>query len=285
MRLFSIAKQLCQATPRSSSVLARIVSPQLELPLLPSQGLLIPPPLSIAKSTFTRKMSTDQQENKTASGRPEGSQDLQLYSLGTPNGHKITIFLEEAGIPYDAHTIDIRKNTQFEDWYVKEVNPNSKIPALVDKKGPSGKPHRVFESVAILFYLGKKYRKFIPKDPELQSECLQWLVWQAAGFGPMLGQMGHFHKYAPEDVPYGKKRYLTEAKRLFGVLEKQLEGKKYVVGDELTIADFAIFPWARGVRVFYNLFDQMGDIPNVRRWMEDLEARPAVQRGLKVNSM
>jgi len=218
-------------------------------------------------------------ENK----RPEGDKEIQLYSLGTPNGHKLSIFLEEAGIPYDAHTVDIRKNVQFEEWF-KDVNPNSKIPAIVDKKGPNGKPLAVFESGAILLYLARKYGKFLPKDPAKESQAIQWLFWQMAGFGPMLGQMGHFFKYAPEDVPYAKKRYETESKRLFAVLEKQLQDKEFVVGDELTIADFAIFPWARGVEKFYGKFNDMGDLPNVKRWMAALEARPAVAKGLTVNA-
>jgi len=213
--------------------------------------------------------------------RPEGDKDIQLYSLATPNGIKIAWFLEEAGVEYDAHTVDIRKKTQFEEWF-KDVNPNSKIPAIVDKKGPHGRPFALFESGAILLYLAKKYGKFLPADPEKESQTVQWLMWQMAGFGPMLGQMGHFFKYAPEQVPYAKERYETEAKRLFAVLEKQLQGKQYVVGDELTIADFAIYPWAYCVDKFYNKLQDMGDIPNVRRYMETMDARPALQRARKV---
>jgi len=218
--------------------------------------------------------------NANEQKRPEGNADIQLYSLATPNGQKIAWFLEEAGIPYDAHTVDIRKNVQFEHWF-KDVNPNSKIPAIVDKKGPNGKPFALFESGAILLYLARKYDKFLPKDKAKEWEATQWLFWQMAGFGPMLGQMGHFFKYAPEDVPYAKKRYETEAKRLCGVLNKQLEGKKYVVGDELTVADFAIFPWALALREGGKIND-MGDIPHVLRWVSELEQRPAFQKGRKV---
>jgi len=217
----------------------------------------------------------------------QGKETLQLYSFGTPNGHKLTIFLEEAGLPYDLHSINIGKNVQFEEWYIKTVNPNSKIPALIDKQGPHGKPHRVFESGAILLYLARKYKKFLPEDPALESEAIQWLFWQMGGFGPMLGQMGHFWKYAPEDIPYAKKRYLNEAKRLFRVLNNQLEGKTYVVGDEVTIADFAIYPWARGVMVFYPpaVSDELGlhsgAFPNVTRYLKTMAERPGVQRGLE----
>jgi GST-like protein len=212
-----------------------------------------------------------------AKSRPgEGSNPIQLYSLATPNGHKVAIFLEEAELKYDAHTVNITKGDQFTDWF-KEVNPNSKIPAIHDKE--SGM--KVFESGAILLYLAEKTGKFLPKDLKKRFEVIEWVFWQMAGFGPMLGNMGHFHKYAKEDVPYGKERYMTESKRLFAVLEKQLEGKEYVCG-EYSIADMAIFPWARGVDKFYGLLDKMGDIPNVKKYIERMEAKPAVQRALKV---
>jgi len=217
-----------------------------------------------------------------AKQRPEGSADLQLYSLATPNGQKITIFLEEAGIPYDAHTIDIRKDTQFEDWF-KAINPNSKIPALIDKKGPGGKEIAIFESAAILLYLARKYRKFLPEDPVKALEAEQWLIWQVAGFGPMLGQMNHFFKYAPVDVPYAKERYFKEAARLFGVLEKQLQGKDFVVG-ELSIADFAIWPWANAAFKSGKLAE-LGNFPNVLRYIEAIAKRPAVVKGITVNAM
>jgi GST-like protein len=218
------------------------------------------------------------------SKRPEGDKEIQLYSLGTPNGIKVAWFLEEAQIPYDAHTVDIRKNVQFEPWFTA-INPNSKIPAIIDKKGPHGQPYPVFESGAILLYLAKKYGKFLPCDSALEWEVVQWLFWQMAGFGPMLGQMGHFFRYAPEEVPYARKRYETEAKRLFAVLEKRLEGRDYIVGNELTIADFAIYPWAYCVEKFYGKLGEMGDIPNVKRYMAAMFARPALQRSLQVTAM
>jgi len=213
--------------------------------------------------------------------RPEGDKEIQLYSLATPNGIKLAWFLEEAQVPYDAHTVDIRKGVQFEPWF-KEINPNSKIPAIIDKKGPNGQPYPMLESGSILLYLAKKYKKFLPHDPVQEWEAVQWLFWQMAGFGPMLGQMGHFFKYAPEEVPYARKRYETEAKRLFAVLEQRLEGRDYVVGNELSIADFAIYPWAFCVDHFYHKLADMGDIPNVKRYMAAMAARPALQRALKV---
>jgi len=162
--------------------------------------------------------------------RPEGSAPLQLYSLATPNGQKVTIALEEMGLPYDAHTIDIMKGVQFKEWFIKEVNSNSKIPALIDKEAPGG-PLSIFESGSILLYLAKKSGKFLPQDPRKEAQTISWLMWQMGGLGPMTGQMGHFVKYAKVDVPYAKERYTNEAKRLWGVLEKQLEGKEYVIGD------------------------------------------------------
>jgi GST-like protein len=217
-----------------------------------------------------------------ATTRPEGSNPLQLYSLATPNGQKVSIALEEMQLNYDAFTVDIRKNDQFTDWF-KEINPNSKIPALVDREGPDGKELKIFESGAILTYLAEKTGKFLPTGAK-RWEVLEWVFWQMAGFGPMLGQMGHFTKYAPEQVPYAINRYTQESKRLFAVLEKQLEGKEYVC-EEYSIADMAIFPWARGVAKFYGQekFDAMGEIPNVKQWIERVEKRPAVQKGLTVN--
>jgi len=206
----------------------------------------------------------------------EGSNPIQLYSLATPNGHKIAIFLEEAELKYDAHTVDIRKNDQFTDWF-KAINPNSKIPALVDKETGM----KIFESGAILLYLGEKTGKFLPKDLKKKYEVIEWVMWQMGGLGPMLGQMGHFFKYAPEDIPYAKKRYETESKRLFAVVEKQLEGKDFICG-EYSIADMAIFPWLRGVDKFYGKLTDMGDVPNVTKYIQRMEDRPAVQRGLKV---
>jgi len=216
--------------------------------------------------------------------RPEGDKEIQLYSLATPNGQKIAIFLEEAEIPYDAHKISIKDNVQFEEWF-KGINPNSKIPVIVDRRGPdnSGQPFAVFESAAILNYLAKKYGKFLPSDPRKESLVQQWLAWQISGLGPMLGQLGHFTRFAPVDVPYAKERYLNESRRLLHVLEKALEGKPYIIGDEYTIADMAIFPWLNTLAVQGRLDEVFGGAPvNIKRYIETLSSRPALQRGLKV---
>jgi len=205
---------------------------------------------------------------------------LQLYSLATPNGQKIGIALEEMGLKYEAHTIDIRRNQQFEPSFLA-INPNNKIPALVDLEAPGG-PLNIIESGAILIYLAEKSGKFLPSDVRKRSLTMQWLMWQMGGFGPMLGQMGHFHRYCKDDIPYAKKRYLDEAKRLFGVLDKQLEGKDYVIGDEYTIADMAIYPWVRCVERGYKMKDQVGTYDNIERWSETLLKREAFLRGLEV---
>eukprot|EP01012_Entosiphon_sulcatum_P045868 TRINITY_DN6135_c0_g1_i1.p1 TRINITY_DN6135_c0_g1~~TRINITY_DN6135_c0_g1_i1.p1 ORF type:complete len:269 (-),score=41.03 TRINITY_DN6135_c0_g1_i1:48-809(-) len=208
----------------------------------------------------------------------------QLYSLGTPNGFKVSIFLEEAGLEYDAHTIDIRTGAQKEPSFTA-INPNGRIPALVDLEAPGG-PFNVFESGAILLYLAEKTGKFIPTDVRKRSEVIQWLFWQMAGLGPMFGQCGHFHKYAPlmgENNEYGKKRYLTETRRLLEVLDKRLEGREYVC-DEYSIADISIWPWIGCLDVGYGLKDviPLSAYPNVERWRATIGARPAVQRGCTV---
>eukprot|EP00124_Ichthyophonus_hoferi_P003073 Ihof_evm8s244 gene=Ihof_evmTU8s244 len=190
---------------------------------------------------------------------------IQLYSLATPNGQKVGIFLEESGLKYDAHTINILKNEQFQDWFL-EISPNNKIPAITDPSGPDGKPINVFETGSILLYLGEKTGKFIGNTPRQKIEIVTWLMWQMGGFGPMLGQMGHFSKYAKEDVPYAKERYLAEAQRLHRVLDKQLAGKTYVTGDEYTIADMAIYPWFICVDKFYGMKAAVGEFPNIERW-------------------
>jgi len=162
------------------------------------------------------------------------------------------------------------------------VNPNSKIPAIVDAKGPNGQPITIFESGAVLIYLAEKYGKFLPKDATKRYHTIQWLMWQMGGVGPMFGQFGHFTKYAKEDVPYAKKRYTDEVKRLHGVLDKQLATNEFIAGDEYTIADMAVFPWVRGIDVFYNGREVIGHYPNIDRWFKQINERPAVQRGLLV---
>eukprot|EP00536_Pseudo-nitzschia_multiseries_P001297 jgi/Psemu1/250406/estExt_Genewise1Plus.C_160110 len=218
---------------------------------------------------------------------PRGEHDLQLYSLGTPNGQKVTILLEELGLDYDAYFINIMELQQFGSAFV-DVNPNSKIPALLDysvgtEDDPT--PLRVFESGSILMYLAEREKKFLPTDVRKRTECINWLMWQM-GTGPYLGGgFGHFFKYAPLKVEYAIDRFAMETKRIVDVLDQHLEGKEYVCGDEYTIADMAIYPWMRCLDTGYNAseFLKLEEYTNVERWKATLEAREAVQRGLRVN--
>ena len=217
---------------------------------------------------------------------PRGEHDLQLYSLGTPNGQKVTILLEELGVDYDAFFINIMELQQFGSAFV-DINPNSKIPALLDYSvvDDSSKPLPVFESGSILLYLAEREKKFVPTDLRKKTECTNWLMWQM-GTGPYLGGgFGHFYKYAPLKIEYGIERFTMETKRIVDVLDQHLEGKEYVCGDEYTIADMAIYPWIRCLDKGYNAseFLQLREYTNVQRWITTLEARPAVQRGLRVN--
>jgi GST-like protein len=231
-----------------------------------------------------------------------GKHDLQLYSVGTPNGIKVTILLEELGIEYDAWFMDIfGAKEQFGSAFV-DINPNSKIPALLDYSGCTGsddekkseeelatnqeqEPIRVFESGSILLYLAERYEKFIPTDIRKKTECMNWLMWQM-GTAPYLGGgFGHFYSYAPIKIEYAIDRFTMETKRIVDVLDQHLQDKEYICDDEYTIADMAIFPWIRCLDVGYkaNEFLQMDEYKNVQRWMETLQARDAVQRGLRVN--
>ena len=213
------------------------------------------------------------------------SQKIQLYSLATPNGQKVSIALEEMGIPYDAHKVDIMEGDQFESSFVA-INPNSKIPAIVDPKGPRGDKINMMESGAILIYLAEKSGKFYPKDERERNYTLQWLFFQMASVGPMFGQFGHFYKYAKDkcDHPYPKERYTKEVKRLLGVIDRQLEKSKYIATDEVTIADFAIYPWILCLEDFYEASEHLAlsDFANISRWRASLSKREALQRGLKV---
>lgn len=206
-------------------------------------------------------------------------QPIDLYYWPTPNGWKITIMLEECGLPYTVHPVNIGKGDQFKPEFLA-ISPNNRMPAIVDPDGPDGKPISVFESGAILQYLGRKTGKFYPQDERKRVEVDQWLFWQMGGFGPMLGQTHHFRIYAPEQVPYAINRYTNEANRLYGVLNKRLADREYVAG-EYSIADMAIVGWAK-------LWERQGqnieDFPHVKRWLETMFARPAVERGLKVSS-
>lgn len=222
---------------------------------------------------------------------PIGKHPLQLYSLGTPNGVKVTIMLEEllaaghSGAEYDAWLINIGEGDQFGSGFV-DINPNSKIPAMVDHSG--AKPQRIFESGSILFYLAEKFDAFLPHDLAARTECMSWLMWQM-GSAPFLGGgFGHFYAYAPEKIQYAIDRYAMEVKRQLDVLDKQLAENEFLAGSELTIADFATFPWY-GRTVLGGSYDagdflDVGIYKNVLRWANQLEARPTFQRGAMVNS-
>ncbi|GAQ91203.1 glutathione S-transferase [Klebsormidium nitens] len=225
---------------------------------------------------------TGQGASRSQTTMASADKPIQLYSLATPNGQKIGIFLEESGIPYEPHLIDIGKGDQFSPEFVK-INPNSKIPAIVDPNGPNGEEVRVFESGAIMIYLAEKYNSpLYPKDdPAKKAETLGWLFWQVGGLGPMLGQVGHFFRFTKEDVPYAKERYLTEAKRLLTVLDKALEGKEYLVGD-YSIADICCVTWVKGLSFYDKAVLDIDDYPNSKAWVERIFARPQVQKGVKV---
>ncbi|MGV6875676.1 glutathione-dependent disulfide-bond oxidoreductase [Pseudochelatococcus sp. B33] len=221
---------------------------------------------------------------------PVGKHPLQLYSLATPNGQKVTILLEEllalghAGAEYDAWLIRIGDGDQFGSGFVK-VNPNSKIPALLDRSGPE--PIRVFESGAILLHLAEKFGAFLPKEPGARAETLSWLFWQMGSAPYIGGGLGHFYAYAPEKIRYAIDRFAMEAKRLLDVLDRRLGEAPYLAGDDYTIADIAAFPWygglAKGWLYGAGEFLQVQDYKNVQRWADAILARPAVQRGRKVN--
>ena len=210
---------------------------------------------------------------------------LQLYSLPTPNGVKVSIMLEEIGLPYEPHLVDITKN---ESWLPEflSLNPNGKIPAIIDPNGPGGKPLGLFESGAILQYLAEKTGKLLPSDPMQRWETIQWVFFQMDFIGPMFGQVGFFHKFAGKDYEdkRPRDRYVNEAKRLMQVLETRLEGRQWVMGDEYTIADMSMIGWVRGLVGFYEagpLIDY-DSFKNVPAWLERALARPAVQAGLNI---
>ena len=208
---------------------------------------------------------------------------LQLYSLATPNGVKVSIALEEIGLPYEVHKVTFNDNSQKSPEFVS-LNPNGRIPAILDPNGPGGKPLGLFESGAILTYLAEKSGKLLPKDAGLRYETLAWVFFQMGGVGPMFGQFGHFFKYAADKVAnnsYPMERYRDEAKRLLSVLESRLEGRQWLMGDEYTIADIATWPWVRGTDVFYGAKDvlELDKFPNVMAWVDRAWARPASEKG------
>jgi len=208
---------------------------------------------------------------------------LQLYSLTTPNGVKASIMLEEIGLPYEAHFVNFDTNDQLSPEFLS-LNPNNKIPAIIDPNGPGGKPLALFESGAILIYLADKTGKLLPQAQ--RYETIQWLMFQMGGIGPMFGQVGFFHKFAGKDYEdkRPRDRYVAEAKRLLNVLERQLEGKSWLVGDEYTIADIATFPWVRNLVGYYGAGELVGinEYRNVQRALNAFVERPAVQSGLHI---
>ena len=210
---------------------------------------------------------------------------LQLYSLPTPNGVKVSIMLEEIGLPYEVHLIDIGKNESWTPEFLSLI-PNGKIPAMIDPDGPGGKPLALFESGAMLLYLAEKTGKFLPADPALRYETLQWVFFQMAAVGPMFGQLGFFHKFAGREYEDKRplERYRAESQRLLGVLETRLAGRDWIMGDAYTIADIATLGWVRGLVGFYGAGELVdyASLTHVPAWLERGLARPAVQRGLNI---
>lgn len=220
-------------------------------------------------------------KTKAKSGRAapaKAPKPIALYYWPTPNGHKISIALEEMGLPYDLHPINIGKGEQFAPAFLK-ISPNNRMPAIVDPDGPGGRPISVFESGAILQYLGRKTGKFYPADDRARVAVDEWLFWQVGGLGPMAGQANHFLTYAKDDIPYAKKRYADEVHRLFGVMDKRLAGRKYLAG-AYSIADMACYSWVKSSTRFQSL----DEFPNLAAWMARLGARKAVQRGIALGA-
>ena len=205
---------------------------------------------------------------------------IDVYSWPTPNGHKIHIMLEETGLPYRVHGVNIRTGDQFKPEFLA-ISPNNRIPAIVDREGPNGKPISLFESGAILIYLAGKTGKLLPSDLHQRYAALCWLMWQMGGVGPMFGQANHFRAYSVEKITYAIDRYTNEANRLTNVLDKILGEARFLAGDEYSIADIAVFPWMRNA-------DKRGinlaEFPHAQRWFDAINARPAVQRALQVLS-
>ena len=203
---------------------------------------------------------------------------IDLYTWPTPNGHKVHIMLEELGLEYDVHPIDIGAGDQFDPEFLK-ISPNNKMPAMVDNDGPDGKPFSLFESGAILVYLAEKHGKFLPEEPRARYTTIQWLMWQMGSLGPMLGQAHHFLQYAPEKIDYAMKRYSNEANRLYAVLDKRVSESRYLAGERYTIADIAAWPWTRSPE---RQGVERSDYPNFVRWFDEVAERPAVKRGVEV---
>ena len=210
---------------------------------------------------------------------------IQLYGLPTPNGVKASIMLEETGLPYEPHLVDITKNESWTPEFLS-LNPNGKIPAIIDPDGPGGKPMGLWESGAILIYLAEKSGKFLPADPVRRYETIQWVMWQMGGLGPMFGQLGFFHKFAGRDYEdkRPRDRYVNESKRLLGVLESRLADRTWIMGDDYTIADISMLGWVRNLIGFYEAAELVdyASLRHVPAWLERGLARPAVQRGITI---
>ena len=204
---------------------------------------------------------------------------IDLYTWGTPNGRKVSVMLEEVGLPYRVHPIDIGKGEQFAPDFLA-ISPNNKIPAMVDEDGPGGEPLSMFESGAMLLYLARKTGRFLPDDEVGHFQVMQWLMFQMGGVGPMFGQAHHFRRFAKEDVPYARDRYTEETKRLYGVMDGRLARSAYLANDDYSIADIATFPWV--ARYEWHGIDFEADYPHVWRWYRTIEERPAVKRGFAV---
>lgn len=216
---------------------------------------------------------------------PKDQNRIQYYGLATPNGVKVSIMLEELGLPYDAHRVDIGEAADQMTPEFRSLNPNHKIPAIIDPDGPNGQPMGLWESAAILIYLGDKTGKLLPPEGAARYETLQWLMWQIGGVGPMFGQVGYFHAYKGKEIadPRPRQRYYDEARRLLGVLDRQLQNREWMTGT-YSVADIATAPWVRGLSEFYKAGPEVGldGFGNVNRWLEAFLARPAVKTGLEV---
>ncbi len=221
----------------------------------------------------------------TAKWPAQHPERLQLYSLPTPNGVKVSIMLEEIGLAYEPHLVSFESNDQGSPAF-RSLNPNGKIPAILDPNGPGGTPLALFESGAILIYLAEKSGKLMPQDAAGRYETIQWLMFQMGGIGPMFGQVGFFHKFAGREYEdkRPRDRYVAETKRLLGVLEERLTGRQWIMGDDYTIADIATFPWVRNLGGFYEAGELVGmqNFPQVNRVLDAFLARPAVARGLQI---
>lgn len=201
---------------------------------------------------------------------------IELHTWATPNGYKVSILLEELGVPYTVHAVDIGRGDQFKPDFLA-ISPNNRIPAIIDREGPGGAPYSLFESGAILMYLADKHGRFWPQAHPLKWDTVQWVMWQMGNVGPMFGQAHHFRNYAVEKLSYAIDRYTNEAGRLYRIMDKRLSESEWLAGPEYTIADIATWPWTRSIG---NQGHSLDDYPNVKRWSDAMNARPAVERGI-----